>query len=37
MNIQNTVKRMKANWIDHILRTNCLLSHVIEGKMEAYK
>jgi hypothetical protein len=25
-------KRRKANWIDHILRRNCLLKHVIEGK-----
>jgi len=27
-----TMKRRKANWIDHILRRNCLLEHVIEGK-----
>jgi hypothetical protein len=24
----------KANWIGHILRRNCLLKHVIEGKLE---
>jgi hypothetical protein len=24
----------KANWIGHILRRNCLLKHVIEGKAE---
>jgi hypothetical protein len=24
----------KANWIVHILRRNCLLKHVIEGKIE---
>jgi hypothetical protein len=24
-NILHTVKRRKANWIGHILRTNCLL------------
>ena len=27
------VKR-KANWIDHILRRNCLLRQVIEGKIQ---
>jgi hypothetical protein len=26
------IKRRKANWIDRILRKNCLLKHVIEGK-----
>jgi hypothetical protein len=29
-----TIKRRKANWIGHILRRNCLLKHVIEGKFE---
>ena len=29
-NIVNTIKRRKANWISHILRTNCLLKNVIE-------
>jgi hypothetical protein len=29
-----TIKRMKANSIGHILRRNCLLKHVIEGKIE---
>jgi hypothetical protein len=33
-NILNTIKRWKANWIGHILRRNCLLKHVIEGKLE---
>jgi hypothetical protein len=33
-NILNTIKRRKANWIGHILRRNCLLKHVIEGKLE---
>jgi hypothetical protein len=33
-NIVNTTKRRKANWIGHILRRNCLLKHVIEGKLE---
>jgi hypothetical protein len=31
-NILHTIKRRKANWIGHILRTNCLLKHVIEGE-----
>jgi hypothetical protein len=30
----HTVKRKKANWIGHILRRNCLLKQVIEGKIE---
>jgi hypothetical protein len=30
----HTIKRTKANWIGHILRRNCLLKHVIEGKLE---
>jgi alpha-D-ribose 1-methylphosphonate 5-triphosphate synthase subunit PhnL len=33
-NILHTIKRRKANWIGHILRRNCLLEHVIEGKLE---
>jgi hypothetical protein len=33
-NIVHTIKRRKANWIGHILRKNCLLKHVIEGKIE---
>jgi hypothetical protein len=28
------MKRKKANWIGHILRTNCSPKHVIEGKFE---
>jgi hypothetical protein len=32
MNIIQTVKRRKANWIGHILRSNCLLKRFIEGK-----
>jgi hypothetical protein len=31
-NILHTVKRRKADWIGHILRRNCLLKHIIEGK-----
>jgi hypothetical protein len=33
-NIILTVKRREANWIGHILRRNCLLEHVIEGKIQ---
>ena len=33
-NILHTVKRRKANWIGHILRGNCFLKQVIEGKIE---
>jgi len=32
-NILQTVKRKKANMIGHILHRNCLLNHVIEGKI----
>jgi hypothetical protein len=32
--VLHTIKRRKANWIGHILRRNCLLKHVIEGKIE---
>ena len=27
-------KRKKGDWIGHILRRDCLLKHVIEGKIE---
>jgi hypothetical protein len=33
-NILHTIKRRMANWIGHILCRNCLLKHVIEGKVE---
>jgi hypothetical protein len=33
-NIVHAIKRRKANWIGHILRRNCLLKHVIKGKLE---
>jgi hypothetical protein len=33
-NILRTIKRRKANWFGHSLRRNCLLKHVIEGKIE---
>jgi hypothetical protein len=33
-NVLHTVKRRKANWIADIVRRNCLLKHIIEGKTE---
>jgi len=27
------MKRKSANWIGHIVRWNCLLRHVVEGKV----
>ena len=32
--IPHTVKISNADWIGHILRMNCLLKQVIEGKIE---
>jgi len=33
-NILHTIKRREAIWIGHILRRNCLLKQVSEGKTE---
>ncbi|PNF17737.1 hypothetical protein B7P43_G07070 [Cryptotermes secundus] len=33
-NILHQIRKLKANWIGHILRSNCLLKEVIEGKIE---
>jgi hypothetical protein len=33
-NILHTIKGRKAKWIGHILHRNCLLKHVIVGKLE---
>ena len=33
-NILHEISKRKANWIGHILRTNCLLQRVIEGKIQ---
>ena len=33
-NILNTIKRRKAKWIGQILRRNCLLKHIIGGKIQ---
>jgi len=33
-NILHEICKRKANWIGHILRKNCLLQRVIEGKIQ---
>ena len=33
----NIILRIKANWISHILRRNCLFHDVIEGEMTEVK
>jgi hypothetical protein len=33
-NILHEIRKRKANWIGHILRRNCLLKEVIEGKIK---
>ena len=33
-NVPHTIKSRKANWICHALRINCLLKHVIKGKIK---
>jgi len=33
-NILHDVSKRKANWIGHILRRNCLLQQVVEGKIK---
>jgi len=33
-NILYEIRKRKANWIGHILRRNCLLTQVIEGKIK---
>ena len=35
--INNIICRRKINWIDHILRRNCLLHVAIEGQMTEVK
>ena len=32
-NTLHEIRKRKANWIGHILRRNCLLKQVIEGKI----
>ena len=33
-NILQETRKRKVNWIGHILRRNCLLKEVIEGKIK---
>jgi hypothetical protein len=33
-NILHEIRKRKTNWIRHILRRNCLLKEVIEGKIK---
>ena len=33
-NILHEIRKRKANWIGHILRRNCPLKQVIEGKIK---
>jgi hypothetical protein len=33
-NVLHAIEREKAKWIGHILRRNCLLKDVIEGKIQ---
>ena len=35
-NILHEISKWKANWIGYILRRNCLLQRVIEGKMKGH-
>ena len=35
-NMLNEISKRKANWIGHILRRNCLLQRVIEGKIKGW-
>ena len=33
-NILHEISKRKANWIGHILRRNCLLQRITEGKIK---
>jgi hypothetical protein len=33
-NILHEISKRNANWIGHILRRNCILQRVIEGKIQ---
>ena len=33
-NTLHEIRKRKANWIGHILHRNCLLQHVVEGKIK---
>jgi hypothetical protein len=32
-NILRAAKRREVNWIGHILRRNCLMKHIVKGKI----
>ena len=34
MNILHEIRKRKANWFGHLLRRNCLLQRVTEGKIQ---
>jgi hypothetical protein len=36
-NILHEIRKRKANWISHVLRINCLLHRVTEGKIQGGK
>ena len=36
-NILHEIRKRKANWIGHILRRNCFIRQVIEGKIKGEK
>jgi hypothetical protein len=36
-NILHEIRKRKANWIGHILRRNCLIKQVIEGKIKSVR
>jgi hypothetical protein len=35
-NILHEITRRKGNWTGHSLSRNCLLKHIIEGKIERW-
>ena len=35
-NILHEIRKRKVNWVGHILRRNCLLQQVIEGKIKGH-
>jgi hypothetical protein len=36
-NVLHEIRKRKANWVGHILRRNCLLQRVTEGKIQGGK